>query len=102
MPAAKEKAKESPRRRSLADRIPSIISANDVCFPEREAFCRPQLDRLSNADTNSPIAIESWPDTAISGAVVLVQPEEGLFFMFKSASTSLILLCVLAISYSRG
>ncbi len=61
------------------------------------AFCRPRLGRLSNADTNSPIAIGSWPAIAISGAVVLVQQEEGLFVMFNSASASLILLCVLAI-----
>src|SRR5260370_23639139 len=40
-------------------------------------MCRPRLGRLSNDDTNSPIAIGSWPATAISGAVVLVQPDEG-------------------------
>jgi hypothetical protein len=73
-----------------------------MCFPGRETFCDRGWAHLSNAVANSPIAIGSWPATAISGAVVLVQQEEGLFVMFKSASTSLILLCVLAISYIRG
>jgi hypothetical protein len=89
--------------RSLADRIPSInFLPNEVRSPGRETFCGPRLSCLSNAEANSPIAIGSWSATAISGAVVLVQREEGLFVMFKSASTSLILLCVLAISYIRG
>jgi hypothetical protein len=73
-----------------------------VRFPESEAFRGPRLGRLSNAEANSPIAIGYWPGTAISAAVVLVQPEEGLFVMFKSASTSLILLWVLATSYIRA
>jgi len=55
-----------------------------------------------DAEANSPIAIDSWPATAISGAVVLVRLEEGLFVMFKSVSTSLILLSVAAISCIRG
>jgi hypothetical protein len=56
----------------------------------------------SSAEADSPIAIGSWPANAISGAVVLVWQEEGLFVMFKSVSTSLILLGVLAISCIRA
>jgi hypothetical protein len=89
VPMAKGKAKESPRRRSLADGIPSInFLPNEVCSPGRETLCGPRLGRLSNAEANIPIAIGSWPATAISGAVVFVQRDEGLFVMFKSAGTS--------------
>jgi len=70
-------------------------------FPNREISCQPRLGR-PNAEANSPIAIGFWPPTAISGAVVLVRREEGLFVMFKSVSTSLILLCVLTISCIKG
>jgi hypothetical protein len=55
----------------------------------------------SNIDANSPIAIGSWPAIAISGAVVLVAPEDEIFDMFKPASTSLMLHCGLATSSIR-
>ena len=46
------------------------------CFLCGETFCGPRPGRLSNAEANNPIAIGSWPATAISGAVVLVQREK--------------------------
>ena len=72
--------------------------------PERRPVARGNRVRQpgpSNADINSPIAIGSWLVNAISGAVVLVQPEKRSFATFKLPSISLILLCVLAISCIR-